>query len=258
MVILNAEMQQVQVMLEEALSLLKKIAKPIYFVYDGAFGNNAAAHMAQTVGLHLISKLKKNSALFYPNTEEYSGHGRPKKYGSRIDYKNIDSQYLLSVKLQNNVKTSLYQIESLHRKFSKSINLVVLVEEDLLHQKSRHTLFFSTDLELAADKLVDYYRLRFQIEFNFRSAKQYWGLEDFMNIKKDSVYNAANFSMFMVNVSQLLLQDYPHQSTLDLKSHHHGVFYAKKIFNILPKTPQAINNDRYLEDIPIFGLIHQR
>jgi len=28
------------------------------------------------------------------------------------------------------------------------------------------------------DKLIDYYQLRFQIEFNFRDAKQYWGLED--------------------------------------------------------------------------------
>jgi len=28
------------------------------------------------------------------------------------------------------------------------------------------------DLELAYDKLIDYYQLRFQIEFNFRDAKQ--------------------------------------------------------------------------------------
>lgn len=63
-----------------------------------------------------------------------------------------------------------------------------------------------SDVELAYDKLLEYYQLRFQIEFNFRDAKQYWGLEDFMNISKQAVYNAANLAMFMVNLSSALLQ----------------------------------------------------
>ncbi|MCI5180697.1 MAG: hypothetical protein D3911_15555 [Candidatus Electrothrix sp. AW3_4] len=29
--------------------------------------------------------------------------------------------------------------------------------------------------------------MRFQIEFNFRDAKQYWGLDDFMNIKEQQL-----------------------------------------------------------------------
>ncbi len=37
-------------------------------------------------------------------------------------------------------------------------------------------LFFCTDLNLGWGNLVDYYRLIFQIEFNFRDAKQHWGL----------------------------------------------------------------------------------
>ena len=38
---------------------------------------------------------------------------------------------------------------------------------------------------------LDYYKLRFQIEFNFRDAKQFWGLEDFMNLSQTAVTNAA-------------------------------------------------------------------
>lgn len=41
----------------------------------------------------------------------------------------------------------------------------------------------------------------FSLEFNFRDAKQYWGLEDFMNISQTAVTNAANLSLFMVNFS---------------------------------------------------------
>ncbi len=57
------------------------------------------------------------------------------------------------------------------------------------------SFLFSSDLDLAFDKLIDYYRLRFQIEFNFRDAKQFWGLEDFMNINQTPVYNSANLAI---------------------------------------------------------------
>jgi len=55
---------------------------------------------------------------------------------------------------------------------------------------------FSSDLELPYDKLIDFYSLRFQIEFNFRNAKQYWGLEDFMNVSPTAVANSANLSHY--------------------------------------------------------------
>jgi hypothetical protein len=54
--------------------------------------------------------------------------------------------------------------------------------------------------------LIDYYRLRFQLEFNVRDAKQYWGLEDFMNVNARPVYNGANLALFMVNVSHALIR----------------------------------------------------
>ena len=67
-------------------------------------------------------------------------------------------------------------------------------------QARAHVVLFSSDLALASAPLVDYYGLRFQIEFNFRDTKQYWGLEDCMNITPPGVTNAANLSLFMVNV----------------------------------------------------------
>ena len=54
-VVLNAEMTQVQAMLQKLLKLIGDTLQPIYFVYDGAFGNNAAVQMTRQVGLHLIS-----------------------------------------------------------------------------------------------------------------------------------------------------------------------------------------------------------
>jgi putative transposase len=68
-------------------------------------------------------------------------------------------------------------------------------------QARAHAILFSPDLEQAYDKIIQFYSSRFQIKFNFRDAKQYWGLEDFMNVKETVVTNAANLSFFMVNLS---------------------------------------------------------
>jgi putative transposase len=80
----------------------------------------------------------------------------------------------------------------------------------------------AADLDLTADQIIDYYALRFQIEFNFRDAKQYWGLDDFMNVKPVSVTNAVNLAFLMVNLSAVMLKPYrddlPDSSVLDLKA----------------------------------------
>ena len=62
-------------------------------------------------------------------------------------------------------------------------------------QKYGFVILFSTDLALEGMTLVDYYALRFQIEFNFRNAKQYFGLSDFKSTKSTQVTNAM-FSLF--------------------------------------------------------------
>jgi putative transposase len=36
----------------------------------------------------------------------------------------------------------------------------------------------------------------FQIEFNFRDAKQHWGLDDFMDITETAVTNTVNLSLW--------------------------------------------------------------
>jgi len=83
-----------------------------------------------------------------------------------------------------------------HKKFSDLLNVVVIVKINLKTQAVAHVVLFSSNVELAYDALIDYYHLRFQIEFNFRDAKQYWGLEDFMTVKQTPVYNSANLAMF--------------------------------------------------------------
>lgn len=54
-----------------------------------------------------------------------------------------------------------------------------MAETNLRAGATAHVVLFSSDRELPHDRLVHYHRLPFQLELNFRNAKQYWGLEDF-------------------------------------------------------------------------------
>lgn len=105
-----------------------------------------------------------------------------------------------------------------------------------------HVVLFSTDLGLPFQTLIDYYKLRFQIEFNFRDAKQYWGLEDFMNVEQTPVTIAANLLLWMVNLSQRLLDDYHSDdlafSAQNLKAHYRGYRYVVEIIKMLPQKPE--------------------
>jgi len=254
---LNAEMTQVKAMLKRLLTLIGENLQLAYFVYDGAFGNNAAAQMTRQMGLHLISKLRNDSALYFKYNGTYSGKGRRQTYGNRVDYNNLPEENNTSDTTKKHIRTRVYQFEMLHKKFADPLNIVIILKENQKTGKKARILLFSTDLDLDGDKLVDYYRLRFQIEFNFRDAKQHWGLEDFMVIKEQAVFNAANLSLFMVNISQAMLTTSKEKSILDLKAHYHALRYVKEVFKILPENTKPISIMHLFKAIPVLGQIHK-
>jgi putative transposase len=148
----------------------------------------------------------------------------------------------------------------LHKEFAQPLNVVIIVKTNLKTQARAHVILFSSDLDLPYDKLIDYYCLRFQIEFNFRDAKQYWGLDDFMNIKETAVTNAANLSLFMVNVAHRLLADFrqhnPHCGVLDLKAHFRGHKYVTETLKLLPEMPEPVLLAQIYDQIATLGSIH--
>ena len=232
----------------------------VYFVYDGAFGNNNAVQMVKQCGLDIISKLQKNSALCFPNKDKYCGRGAPKKYGEDIDYNNLPEKYLESddIDEKKSIRTKIYQMEMLHRKFADVLNIVIIQKINTTTGKSTHMILFSSDLILGYDKIIDYYSLRFQIEFVFRDSKQYWGMEDFMNIKETPINNWANLSSFMVNFAHGLRQEpsKKYMSILDLKAHYHGIKYVKEVFKLLPDFPTDYLIQMVSAKIANIGAIH--
>jgi putative transposase len=155
--------------------------------------------MARQVNLHIISKLRHDSALYVPYENPESSNRSRRKYGDKVDYRNIPDKYLCKSSIEDEIQTDVYQCTLLHKGFAQALNIVILVKTNLNTNAISHVILFSSDLKLSSEKIIDYYKLRFQIEFNFRDAKQFWGLEDFMNLGQTAVTNAANLAFFIAN-----------------------------------------------------------
>src|SRR5215472_3615848 len=230
--------------LDALLHLIAGVIPLTSLVLDGHFGNSNALQMARQSHLHLISKLRYDAALYFPYTGPYAGRGPQRKYGAKVDYDHLPMPYLKETTVEGHIQTCVYQAQLLHKEFPQLLNVVIIAKTNLRTQARAYVVLFSSDLELPYTQLVDYYSLRFQIEFNFRDAKQYWGLEDFMNVTPTGVTNAANLALFMVNVAYRLRAELhprdPDYSVLDLKADYRGFKYVEETIKRLPEKPAPI------------------
>ena len=259
-VTLTPELSRITGMLGALLHMIAGAVSLTYLVLDGHFGNHNALAMAQQNNLHLISKLRCDAALYFPYAGPYAGRGPHRKYGDKVKYDTIPEPYLKVTTVEGHIQTQFYQAQLLHKEFVQPLNVVIIVKTDLRTQAQAHVLLFSSDVTLAYASLVDYYGLRFQIEFNFRDAKQYWGLEDFMNVTPTGVTNAANLSLFMVNVAYQLRLDVrqraPDYSVLDLKADCRGYKYVEETIKMLPEKPEPVLFAKILHQVAGLGRIH--
>jgi len=81
-----------------------------------------------------------------------------------------------------------------------------------------------------------------------------------MNVTPTGVTNAANLSLFMVNVAYRLRADVhardPDYSVLDLKADCRGAKYVEETIKMLPEKPEPILLAKILNHVASLGRIH--
>ena len=257
---LSPELQRIQTMLQAQLQLIAGRLPLVYLAMDGHFGNSPTLQMVRDCDLHLISKLRSDAALYFAYDGPYQGRGPRRKYGARLAVDAIPEQFLCQRRVEDGIETCTYQAELLHKEFTQPLNVVVIVKTNLQTQARAHVLLFSSDVDLAYNRLVDHYGLRFQIEFTFRDAKQHWGLDDFMNVTESGVSNAANLSLLMVSLSAVLVREAresdPQCSVLDLKASFRGAKYVAETLKLLPEKLDEGLIARIVRQVASLGRIH--
>jgi len=255
----SREMLRVGGLLRRLLDLIRHFVKVRHLVLDGHYGHAQAVRLAQANGLELVSKLRCDAALYEKYEGIYSGRGRRKKYGEKFNYEKMPDKYLRHQETEGGILTNYYQGRFVHRKFKGELNVVIIEKINLKEKKAARVILFSSDVELSWVKVLEYYSLRFQIEFNFRDAKQHFGLEDFMNTSERGVENAASLSFLMVNLSAKLLRQRAGSclGINDLKSQFRGAYYALETIKIVE--PKAEENliEKVKAVISRIGSIHR-
>ena len=117
---LSDTLKHVQTMIKALLRRIDDLIPLRYLVLDGYFGHNPALQMTQQCGLALISKLRINTALYFPSTLPYAGRGRPRLYGQRFNPQQIDAKYRVSTQTHENTTTEVYQAKLRHKKVPRT------------------------------------------------------------------------------------------------------------------------------------------
>jgi hypothetical protein len=259
---LSPELQRILAQGQEVMNLIRDKLAVAYFVLDGHFGNAFATAMVRQMGLHIISKMPHNAELYLLPTAEEKADRPRLKYGARLDYTQLPDKLRVASTTEGDYRTEVYQATCLHKHFAEPINIVVIVRTHLPSGRVGHVVLFSSDLRLEAVTLIDYYALRFQIEFTFRDAKQYFGLEDFMSVKEVSIQNAVGLSFFLVNLSRHLLDglrtSYPGAGINDLKSFYRARHYISKVLKCVPEKAGGISYSDLIEQVCRPTLIHPK
>jgi Transposase DDE domain len=145
-----------------------------YLAVDGADAKEPFVTGALHLDLQVISKLRCDANLRYLYTGVQKPRGRPRKYDGKVDFQDLSRlSWVETVQPGLDLYTAVVWSVALKR----AIRLVYLLDT---HdpKKSRYALLCSTDIQQSALDIYSLYSLRFQIEFLFRNAKQFTGLQD--------------------------------------------------------------------------------
>lgn len=226
-----------------------------YLVVDTAYGTLAYQELADAVKLHIISKFKSVASLYFPFEGENNIKGRPRIYGVKINTSLLPNSCLKYVHNDEEYKTETYQLQAYAKNTfgQKLLNIVIQRKIRIGDGRVATNIWFSTDLNLDFQTLLDYYSLRFQIEFDFRDAKQHFGLSDFKNYKEENLTNFVNLSFTMCLIAKVQLAHYrkilnaPKLSIIDLKLIYKARFTAKNILKLMRKDTNTIFNEQFCE-----------
>ena len=153
---LTPELKRIQKMVKKQLEMLQNLVSVRYLALDGHFGNNHALQMVLQCGLHLISKLRHDAALYFIYDGKQKRKGPRKKYGQKIDYRNIPEKYLVKTSALGHIQTRIYRAVMLHRGFAQALNVVIITKTNLKTGAFASVNLFSSDLEITYDKIIDY------------------------------------------------------------------------------------------------------
>jgi hypothetical protein len=235
-----------------------------YVVVDAYFSKHSFVEKVITkTKMHLISRLRDDANLRYLYEGEPTGkQGRPKQYDGKIEVKKPNLAYFKIAHQDEEIRiySAIVYCVALKRKIKLALTQYLDQKGNIKTTK----LYFSTDLDLGAWYIVKYYQNRYQIEFLYRDANQFTGLEHCQARDEDKInfhFNTALTTVSVMKVAHYLSlpkQERESFSMASLKVKYHNELLLQKFFEVFDIDPkQHINQPKY-KQLLNFGVINHK
>ncbi len=229
-----------------------------YIVADAYFSKQPFVEAILSCGMHFISRLRDDSVLRYKYDGQPTGkRGRPKQFDGNVDIKNPDTRYFSLDLATQEIK--IYSAVVYSKAFKRDIKLAVaLFFKD--GKEIARKLYFSTDLNLQGEKIVRYYRSRFQIEFLYRDAKQFTGLTTCQARSENKLDFHFNAALTAVNLAKHDWITSKHGrskpfSMADYKTLYNNTLMLERFMCRFAINPNSAKNQKIVNELLDYGKI---
>ncbi len=195
----GAAYSRIDFYLEQITDVLDVLPQVLYWVGDGYYAKKKIFDGLTTHHKHLITKLRCDANLRFVIAPER----RRGRYGGKVRFTDFDeptSDFEAVGCLQDLPHVRLYTAHVNSEHFRRDLRIVVLHNE----RDGSYLVLCSTDLDQAPDELVHFYRLRYQLEFIIRDAKQHLGLSQCQCRSQAGLDFHLNASVAAVNLGRLV------------------------------------------------------
>jgi hypothetical protein len=186
--------------IEQIFDCLDYLTQVQYFVADGFYAKKKMFMALFSINKHLITKLRPDANLKFRLEGEHPIRKGPKSpYEGKAVYDDLSKWHFVG-------KDSKYDYLSVYHRvcYSTQFECWLSVALVLNTKSNKYILLASSDVNQNACEILTFYQLRFQIEFLFRDAKQFTGLNHCQARDEDKLDFHFNMSLAAINVIQLL------------------------------------------------------
>ncbi len=224
-----------------------------YGVFDGWYARKTFVDGVLKEGLHMIGKLRSDANLKYLFIGPHENRrGRRLTYLGKVKLDTPDGFTRLG-ELAPGVEW--FTAVVCHVTFKRNVRVVLIV--DRTRAKPRRVLLFCTNTTLDAALILEYYQARFHIEFLFRDAKQFAGLQHCQSRSDKALDFHFNASFCAVNLAkaEAVTAGANVFSMASHKARAFNQFYLGRIIETFGLDPQAVTNHPNYENFRNWGTL---
>ena len=186
--------------IEQLLDCSKYLNGVLNIVADGYYAKKKMFSAVLSMNKHLITKLRPDANMKYlfDRTKNPNAHGN-KKYAGKVDWKNLDLNRWIDLGVHPKFDhLHIYTQELYSVQFKMNLKVVIMINT----RNGKYVLLASTNPFQNALEIIQFYSLRFQIEFLFRDAKQFTGLTHCQARSEEKLDFHFNMSLAAINLYQ--------------------------------------------------------